>query len=143
MVLSWDHCSSTSYCPAMTALTQKVSNQVQFLCLRKISNCAFSEGISTAGYKVFWDGAFFIPSGEAVFSPEVIKIFIDPKGGGRKTLGPKFLGTFDKQQGPVWHSAQASLSPIHLSWCDHNHCTETRAEVLPVKPFMWSYFLIY
>lgn len=111
------------YCPAITALAQEVSDQVQFLCLCKISYCAFSESISTAGYRVFWDGAFSIPSGEAGFPPAVIEIFIDPKVGGRKTSGPKFLSTFDKKQGPGWCRAQASLSPIHLSWCDHNHCT--------------------
>ena len=143
VVLSCDRCFSRSHGPAVTALTQEVSNQVQFLCLLKISNCAFSENISTADYKVFWDGALFIPPGEAVFSPAVIKIFIDPKGGGHNTLGPKFLGTFDKKQGPGSRSAQASSSPTCLSWCNHHSCMESRTEAFPVKVFMWSHFLTY
>lgn len=80
MVPSCDHRSSTSHDPAATALTQEVSNQVQLLWLLKISNCAFSGNISTADYRVFWDGALFIPPGGAVISTPVIKVFIDLKG---------------------------------------------------------------
>lgn len=41
VVLSCDHCSSTCHGPAVIALSQEGCNQVQLLCLLKISNCAF------------------------------------------------------------------------------------------------------
>lgn len=79
MVPSCDLCSSTSHDPAVTALTQEVSNQVQLLWLLMTSNFVFGENISTADYKVFWDAALFIPPGGAVISPAVIKVLVDLK----------------------------------------------------------------
>lgn len=76
VVLSCDHCSSTSHGPAITVLTQEVCNQVHFRCLLEISNYAFSENISTADYRVFWDRALFISAGEAVFSLQLLKFLL-------------------------------------------------------------------
>lgn len=79
MVPSCDHCSSISHDPAVTALTQEVTNQLQHLWLLMTSNWAFSKNISTANYKVFCDGALSIPPGGVVISPAVNKVFIDLK----------------------------------------------------------------
>lgn len=67
---SCDHCSSASHDPADTALTQEVSNQVHLLLAAHDLKLCLQ---STADYKVFWDGALFIPPGGAVISPAVIK----------------------------------------------------------------------